>query len=639
MLGASHLRRMSAGLAACLLSASCITFDPYVGYTGSGFSSVEAMLADTASPPVRVAKSVDFALGSARAMATHANDSSLRQSLLFGVAIPAAAVAAYYGITGEGSTDAISGLGVTATTAFGVATLTNATPKQRIYIAGTRALSCVAWAAAPLIMTTADYDRMVSHLLSTLTKENTLELGQITTAISTVELKRSEWAETGAELGDLDAALQKTRSLLDRGNAAVLASRNARASGGALQAAMQAAPLRIVAQTKAIEAAVNLQLSQQQPSVEAVTSMVGQFRTASDSLIATLAPPKTPAATSQPDPAPQTATGIDPAKLVDTTTDERIANANKEMAAAIEQMASARRKVGGLIDALEGDTAALNTIVVPRAEAARSGEHIEACMVNENAAPAFSVTPADANVEIAQGETQMFTLAGGSGIYSASLSGAETGKVTIEWPGSSPFANRLPTIKIDALAKAPATFRVVFTDLGASPQSKVVTFSIKAPAKTGTRDDDLVDGPGGDSDTGPDEASAASGPQIAVGRSDSSPAGKAMEVRRRAIAQLAFYAGSGQTPKAPDIDGDWGLKTDLMARAYLTREIGAPRTTREGMQSQLRDLLRSDSAETRFFNRATEVAMRNPDALKSVFAANGKLAGCKPDQLRACWYQ
>jgi len=172
------------------------------------------------------------------------NPSTVRNGIALAV-LPASAVAAFYGLTGHGSSDRITRLTLGAATAYGMGTFVAGKGKQGVYFEGAHAMSCV-------------------------------QLGLVPTLI-----EKKEVSEVWDARIALDKALRQIDSLqLDlsaEGAQTVVFGRSMSETARRYVAFVDATPLRVRARVTAIAIEVNKLLLQNEPNLESLMSLAGSL--------------------------------------------------------------------------------------------------------------------------------------------------------------------------------------------------------------------------------------------------------------------------------------------------------------------------------------------------------------------------
>ena len=496
--------------------------------------------------------SLNYAIAQASAWRAKANAVSNTQLSLFAVALPTSAVAAYYGITGDRGSSAITALAGTSAGAFGLSMLSQSRPRQSIYLAGTNAMACVIWSAAPFAMPQSVYTQ-----ISTNTQRLSKRTKSVVDAAGDLDAEISKQAASGLDWSPEQQAYMKALvTQVDAAREHVKGTDEVITAAHGLLAAIDMAATQVYAHTMQIESMVNLQLSEREPSPEAVLQVAKEFSGSITSLQLSLAPPPETPVVSPASPPDTRDTGGE-----GVTSSSARENADK-IAAAMAALQQKQRQLDSALSGYDAARATLEGQVNAHAQAMKAAAEIKACKA-EGIAP-MSITPADLAPAVSKDSTYEVTINGGSGIFNTRLVGATGNDVSISY-ANTPYPSRSPVIKFGPDASGSQS--VAFADTNnTSAAPIIVTFSI------------------GDSQEQRQKASTMPpGSRVLHFKpppEEFPPTDAACEgaiSRSRTIVFQAAFAGASQPPKSlAFIDGDWREKTREAAQAYIYRTVPNP---------------------------------------------------------------
>ncbi|MCP5182869.1 MAG: hypothetical protein H6993_02850 [Pseudomonadales bacterium] len=355
---------VTVGIAAVLLSGCAGTFrthvEPAGGYRGFVPDGCATDYDDNLCNEFTYAEDWITAYSEAGA-----NPSRFRAAIA-ATALPAAAVAAFYGISGHGSADRVTRLTLGAATGYAFGTFFAPTGKQAVYFEGALAMSCVQASALPALVKKSD-QKVVSDSLPKL---------------------EALLAELSSERG------------LNAEQAAILVNGKTMAKAGRdYLAFLTTAPFRLRTTINTIATRVNQMLMEQEPSLESLMSLAGSLNTIAGGLVVSTPTPSTGQDG-------QAATGLqqslDPNAQQEN---ERQANLNKKL-----------DKINQLAERIRQQTQEL-------ADRRIAFDQINGCGANAQA-PTLTVNPANAAMTVEVGGKLELEITDSTGFPSVSTSGA-----------------------------------------------------------------------------------------------------------------------------------------------------------------------------------------------------------------------
>lgn len=517
---------LATGLITALTLAGCASLSPHQSPDPAELAKSPNLL--EGSTPERMDRSFAYTVEQARIWQKRANGHSNNQQALYAVALPTSAVAAYYAITGDRGDSAITALSSVSAGAFGLSYLSQSRPRQTVYLAGAEALTCVLWRAAPLAMPKDRYDGL---------QNSASQIEGLTAAVQASRDALNAATRTGAEpslKNEIDTALGKAET-------EVSAAANASAGAYGLLAEVDMMPVQMLAQTQKVASMVSRQLVALEPSPESVLEVARGFNPAVRSLRSSL--------TAAPAAEPQTKSDPKGATLGSQTQLDALRNLQSATAA----LQARRVVVAGIVEA---HRAALNSAV-----------SLDGCLAEGAFAP-VTISPAATAAGVKAGTTYSLVLSGGSGAFDVRVVGGNTTDVSISYV-NSPYPSRYPIVNFGA--NASGVVSVSIRDVAAVGDDGVeIQFTINPTGsndKAGNRKFDTTnDGEIPLSDAQP-PAETRSGRLSQQSCAD-------LSAQQVAIVQLALLSTRAGTDNSYFVDGVWGERTSVAARAYWKTAFG-----------------------------------------------------------------
>lgn len=512
-----------------LALGGCGTLSPYVESEKSPYRDVKTDLD----------RSINYTIGQARAWRTKANSVSNSQTSLYALALPTSAVAAYFAITGDRGTSAITALTGVSLGATGISYLTQSSPRQTIYIAGTNALACVIWSSAPYGMPKDELNRFTSDTASLASSKATASsaLGQLNAAITQAEAVSKNWSD------EEKAFLLGLKTFSSSAQTEISKTDQVQASAGALKGVINAAPLRIIGRTDAIKSEVDAQLRTLEPNPEAIKQIGNEF---ASGLRAAVQPASPPTETVPPKTPARGGLGM------------AVVDGSAEYAALVAAKANLEQALSNM----RGFSASVSATVTANADAMDALAEIEACKP-EGYQGRMTITPNNTSPTVAPGSQYKLKINGGSGVFNARAVGTQGNDVTITYD-NAPFPSRNPIINFGPNAKGQQS--IVFTDTNAPTANPItVDFTITSGTPNTETNSSTTTGGGVTRVITPPKTPARGallGAQLCT--EDLSSA----QVK---ILQSALVGSGAASSKGRFIDGAWGKRTDQAAIDFLSR--------------------------------------------------------------------
>ena len=465
---------------------------------------------------------------------SRANRSATGQHALNTLTLSTAAIAAYFGVTGDRGESAIAALTGVSALSYAGGVLSNETPRQQIYLAGQEALSCVMIASAPLALNEADRQALSVYDLAGLLDRVTIASNAVQSSLGTAQ------DAAAADKTRASAAVETAKLLVPRANAA--SNKEAQ-----LRAAIDQGGVLILGRVQVIEAEVNRQLSAQEPSPEAVLRAAQGFSGVLTTLQASVVPDAGDLGTAE---ARSGSAALTPA----------------QRAAAIAQLKAATDALEVANTNLSTAVAAVNRIVEPRSGAMLVAQQLDKCDV-DGADAKIDVAPTTLTPSVTVGQPYRISISGGSSYFRTLAVGPNSSDTEIQ---NGETRNPVITFKASQAGQQ----LVEISDVNRPDIEPIVlTFTVTAAsAEVLTRNDT----------SGPARAPEPALPGAAETRSallgGSSilrllhvPTGMCptLSETQIAIAQLGLLPDI----RALDtgfVDGHWGPRTDRAAEAYFS---------------------------------------------------------------------
>ena len=556
-----------ASLPAALLALSgCANVNPYVAPK----SNISTGIAGPADRAKALNDSLNYAIHQGDLWRGKANAVANSQTALYAVALPTSAVAAYYGITGDRGSSAITALTGVSAGAFGLSMLSQSRPRQAIYLAGTNAMACVVWSAAPFAMPQTVYDDVEA-------KAGTLGASAANVSAAAGDLLNEARLKATSGLPWTDEQKAYIEALAGQSEAAqahLSGTAEIISSAYGLLSAIDMAATQVTAHTLSIESMVNVQLAAREPSPEAVLQVAREFSGSLKSLQSSLVPPAAPAV---PNPAAPAA-AAPPSGFVGmaiSTTDAQ------KITAAMTDLSQKQTALNTALRTYDGERATLVGRVAAHSSAVDAAAAIKACKA-EGVQP-MSITPTNLTPAVKKGSTYEVTINGGSGVFNTRLVGTTGNDVSISY-ANSPYPSRSPVITFGD--KATGSQSVAFADTNDTNTAPIiVTFSIDAAAPPPGKNQPLNSQKNASTlyFVPPPEAF----PPTEAGCEAAMPESKAI------VFQAAFAGTSDPQKDLSFIDGDWRKETRQAAQAYIYRTIQNPDKTQPAA-CYLKDLAEND---------------------------------------------
>ena len=315
--------------------------------------------------------------------------------------IPAAAVAAYFGITG-GNRDVIAGLATGAAGLLGLGVFFESENRQQIYLSGYRSMGCLLFASAPLLMRQDRYDALRTDI-----EALDIDLGRLDNAIflaraSAENLRKKE--VNNPLLLEADTEIAAAKQL-------TVKAEEAQAGGVGLLSRVDQAGLIIETAAGNIAAEVSSQIVDDEPRLSALTEITGGLAGVSER-VARIPPPK------EKKPAAVTTEGVAQSALSDE---------EKDLIAKLKDLRDIR-------DAVTIKARRLQLTVNQYADITLSLQNIKGCGF-EAIDLGLKILPDQDSFELQTGQSQSILISGGKRPYSAGLSGQVPEGVTLTRSG------------------------------------------------------------------------------------------------------------------------------------------------------------------------------------------------------------
>lgn len=320
---------------------------------------------------------------------------STAKNLLALSLVPLSAAALFVGATSSdrSARDFVLGAGVGGASALGVGYLLYSQPRQHVYIAGMDAMSCLALAYTPLLVTVETKTVLDQALGANLDKTR---LKPLSLAMEETRIERARLQESLDRLGETEKA--RAQALIAAADTALARAEALQVQGERLRRDIELAGARMVGQVDQIGAEINRQVLETEPDLTGVrTILAGAPALAADLRDLGVRP---------------SATGAAPREVEDVVgtaqmVAEDLRGSLTEMAAAMAVVASVIGRIGGADAGIDAQTAACR----PQAD--------ELGIVLDTDGPLTFTA--------GRTETRTVVIRGGQGPFTATLPGAPAG--------------------------------------------------------------------------------------------------------------------------------------------------------------------------------------------------------------------
>lgn len=321
--------------------------------------------------------------------------------------IPLSAAAIGLGIH-QVSGEAVTALGLTGAAAFGAGTWLSSTPRQRIYVAGVKAMSCAVSAILPLDLSVSQLQSDLQDLNDAISPVRTAR-DDVGTLVATIE-------EDSANLRVEPALVARAKQEIDTASALLETATQTYDTGVVLKQEVSRAGQTIVNAVDDIAADVNEAIVETQPDLSKLPEIINSLAQISTQFTA---PPEPPAAPAEPGERPEdalVASGEFVKNLRTEALEGQLADALRRLKERIETLASAARPVAATVNSVN---------------AAKPIETLKACGVaTDQLATDITLEP-PGPIKMAQGETKGLLIKGGKPPFSARLQGDAVTGLTI----------------------------------------------------------------------------------------------------------------------------------------------------------------------------------------------------------------
>jgi hypothetical protein len=446
-----------AAIAAALTLNGCSLMNPHV-------------TPEMERPSARMGE-IDFAGGTATAI-DYANSwrtayydavgdqSKLRNGMAL-VAIPAAATALYFGISGNSTRDVIAGLATGTAGMLGVGMFLESSDREKVYLAGSQALGCVILASSPLLVPQREFDRFRRDLDGTLTDTemtapNAVELqqrllegslvGKIAKTESALAKVDAVTTQMRAENMAQDPALLAAQPMISAGRTLVSTAAATAGTADAFVGRILSAEPTIIAQIDNVVAKVSMEIVKTEPNIASITQITGGLGSAAGR-VATIPQPK---------PAEKPATAPKSANDAHAGADTRAAFLRGQLDQALDELEAATTELSSI-------TARVRAFLAAQDDRAKLVGKVDACQLGD-VGIGVTITPADSAVTLAPGQDYNVIISGGKRPYAAVLAGGHIPEgVTLTRSGfdQQPV---VATISTDKDKTKAGTFAVAISD-------------------------------------------------------------------------------------------------------------------------------------------------------------------------------
>jgi hypothetical protein len=404
-----------------------------------------------------IAEAINYANAYRTAYYDAVGDQSTLTNGIALTAIPASAAALYFGISGEASRNVIAGLATGVAGLVGVGAFLESDDRQRVYLAGHRAIGCIILGATPLIIPKKEFETFRENLETIGERQGPVQVAKVGLSVATAELRAEDPAHPTLTAADLEVAVAE--QLLE--SAASIEQQAQQFAG-----AVETSGVEVVTRVDTVTSLVSDQITRTEPSIAAITEITSSLQgvTGRVATIPAAKPPKNPAAVAGGggDAAPEPGGGVVKAAA---TPEEKVAAARGALAQASADLAAALVPVRNLLLAH-----------VSRAQVLGK---MQDCAVAD-AVAGIEISPADTVVSLQPGSEYNILISGGKRPYSASLVGGsvpEGVKLVRSGFDQQPVVATVSTDKEKSKAGA---FAVAIAD-ATGEGGRLINFTIASP--------------------------------------------------------------------------------------------------------------------------------------------------------------
>lgn len=382
-------------------------------------------------PPIEfaggVGTAIDYANSWRQAYYDAVGDQSKLKNGIALVAVPAAATALYFGISGDAGRDVITGLATGVAGMLGLGSFLESSDRQKVYLAGSQALGCVILASAPLLVPKDQFEQFREDVDGTLPGSELAALKGNQAGLAAAEKIAQDnsltgkLADTQVKLADVVAAVAALRKVksdhpaLQDAETQMTAARQliADSSGtvgvaAAYIARILGAEPEIIARVDDVVAKVSVEIVKTEPNIAAITQITGGLSNAAGRIV-NIPAPKAVGASATPPVSNKSQSAGNP------TLEELLDQLTGNLSAALDRLRISSA-------ALVASTARVRGFLTAQDERARVVGKIEACGL-DNLAIGVTINPAVTEVTLKPGQDYNVIISGGKRPYAAVLAG------------------------------------------------------------------------------------------------------------------------------------------------------------------------------------------------------------------------
>jgi len=424
------VKRSLLPIAIAVACGGCALFNPYVVPKDAQGKLVTARISS-----VRfvggVEEAIDYADAWRRAYVRAAAEHSKARNVTAAIILPLTAVSLFYGITDHGSGDRITRMALGGSMLYTGTEFLTSKPRQQLYLAGARALTCAIVATRPYLVT-EEWERAFNQKRGVL-DDKLIALARANAALgSAIDMAES--------VDPADSQVKVAKRIHTQASQALTEGRALAQQAGSASMAFQQIGHALLGAVRSITDRVDQELPKTEPDLESLKSLNAGM----EGLATTLAGSAWPKPPSE-----EPASG----DFEDAATEQRQVSGRGVIPSAIrrERLKDAQRQVVDAQAELAAAGERLRTDLSTISKLEEATQRLPSC-VPADVGVQFTMTPPGDVLTINKGKTAVVFASGGAGVPGYQLSGSNTNAVTI-----APNAQRkeLLSLTITAVAVTP----------------------------------------------------------------------------------------------------------------------------------------------------------------------------------------
>lgn len=438
-------------LASLVITSGCSLLNPHVTWERPDKGQ-----------PVTLQSAIEYANRAKDEYKNAVGDQALLTNGIGLTLIPLSAAAIGLGISGVDG-NAITALGLTGATAYGVSTWLSSKPRQLVYLAGVKAMTCAVEAMLPLNLSTTTRTNLSNSLSGAGTAESpslNIGIGFVERDLAEVQRLIDEVIQVAPGEKALIALIARAGISVSAAEALLATARSALTAGTKLDLELSSAGQTLANAVDRIGAEVDKALVATVPEIQALSAIIGSLAQVSAQF--TKLPETTKGVPGKSEKVEKALDKMRPRAAVAAPTE--LNNELDILKESSRKLGNSTRRVAAIVNAVSE---------APRAEALKD------CGVEE-VATGLTVRPAGPiEFDEGKGGTRRLLITGGKSPYGAKL--LERPVVGLIVPPPEPFVLH-PEVVIQATDKAPVgKYTVSVTDAAGHNQMVIVNVKPKTP--------------------------------------------------------------------------------------------------------------------------------------------------------------